>query len=511
MKTPDADVARFRAILGRKLGLQIDEDRTASVAELLRSRAPADQVDAYLARLETANSAAEVRSLAQDLTVGETYFFRHLEQFRALREVALPARVQAQKSRRALRILSAGCASGDEAYSIAIVLREQLPDPGSWDIDLWGIDVNPAMIEKAVRGRYSAWSLRETPVETRHRYFCVDGRDFCLEDAVRTTVSFEERNLVEDAPSFWQPEAFDIVFCRNVIMYFTPEVRSAVIARLARSLCAGGFLFLGHAETLRGISQAFHLCHTHGTFYYRRRDALQEPVVPSHAIGPKLGPNQEHASPGLLLGDGASWVEVIQNASERIARMAEESRRLSGPPDPTPAAPTVDRTEVDLEPTVELLRQERFLEAMSLLHALPTASRLDPEAQLLRAVLLTNAGQLAEAEQVCRQVLAADDLNAGAHYLMALCREHGGDRVAAAEHARIATYLDAGFAMPHLQLGLLARRAGDVERARDELSRAISLLGHEDPSRILLFGGGFTREALIDLCRSELRACRGRA
>jgi chemotaxis protein methyltransferase CheR len=340
----------------------------------------------------------------------------------------------------------------------------------------------------------------------------MDGRDFWLDDAVRTMVSFEERNLLEDTPSFWQPEVFDIVFCRNVIMYFTPEVRAAVIARLARSLCAGGFLFLGHAETLRGISHAFQLCHTHGTFYYRRRDPLQDSVVPAHALGPKVGLNPEpDPSPGSLLGDGSSWVEVIQNASERIARMAGESRRLSGPPDPTPAAPPVDRTEVDLEPTVELLRQERFLEAMSLLQALPTASRVDPEAQLLRAVLLTNAGQLAEAEQVCRQILLADDLNAGAHYLMALCRDHAGDRVAAAEHARIATYLDAGFAMPHLQMGLLARRTGDVERARDELSRAIHLLGHEDPSRILLFGGGFTRDALIDLCRSELRACRGRA
>jgi chemotaxis protein methyltransferase CheR len=144
---------------------------------------------------------------------------------------------------------------------------------------------------------------------------------------------------------------------------------------------------------------------------------------------------------------------------------------------------------------------------MALLQALPEASRSDPDAQILRAALLTNSGNLSEARLVCAQILATDDLHAGARYLLALCHEHAGDRTAALEHNRVASYLDAGFAMPHLHLGLLARRGGDRERACSELRRAAALLELEDASRILLFGGGFTREALIDLCRSELRAC----
>src|SRR5258708_40085276 len=86
-------------------------------------------------------------------------------------------------------------------------------------------------------------------------------------------VTFEERNLVDEGPLFWQRDAFDVVFCRNVTMYFTLEAARSVIARIAQSLTSGGFLFLGHAETLRGISQDFHLRHTHETFYYQRRDA----------------------------------------------------------------------------------------------------------------------------------------------------------------------------------------------------------------------------------------------
>jgi chemotaxis protein methyltransferase CheR len=113
---------------------------------------------------------------------------------------------------------------------------------------------------------------------------------------------------------------------------------------------------------------------------------------------------------------------------------------------------------------------------------------------------------LAEAEAMCGEILRKDELSAGAHYLMALCREHAGDRRAALQHDQAAIYLDAEFAMPHLHVGLLARRSHDREGARSELGRALTLLAREDAARILLFGGGFTREALVALCRSELRA-----
>ncbi len=136
-------------------------------------------------------------------------------------------------------------------------------------------------------------------------------------------------------------------------------------------------------------------------------------------------------------------------------------------------------------------------------------SDADPDAQLLVAALLTNANELLEAEKVCNHVLALDEMNAGAHYLMALCREHARDRDGAIQHDQVATYLDSEFAMPRLHLGLIAKRSADMETARRELSRALLLLGREDASRILLFGGGFTREALMEFCRAQLRSCGG--
>ena len=493
-----ADVEKFRAFVSRRVGPHFEDDKLEYLADVLRQRMQASGCPgfgAYEGWLDR-NLQKETRALAEQLTISETYFFRYGDHFRAFVEVVLPERTRAKDGRRRLNVLSAGCASGEEAYSLAILIREHVPDPQSCSVKLQGIDINPTMVERAGRARYLTWSLRETSPKLRASHFRPEGREFQLHESVRELATFHERNLLDDDPLFWHPGAFDVVFCRNVLMYFSPETMRAVVARIHASLAPGGFLFLGHAETLRGTSQDFHLRHTHETFYYQRREAGEggrpEPAPRAPEPGHTLA-----ATPDL---QDASWVDAIHRSSDRIAELASASPRPSQAPAPAP---------LDLRPAVELLRSERFDEAMDLLHALPSSAKDDPDAQLLRAVLLTNGSKLREAEQVCAGILAADELNAGAHYLMALCREHAGDRGAAFDHAQTATYLDAGFAMPHLHLGLLARRAGDLAQARAELGRALELLAREDASRILLFGGGFSREALVALCRSELRASGG--
>jgi chemotaxis protein methyltransferase CheR len=128
---------------------------------------------------------------------------------------------------------------------------------------------------------------------------------------------------------------------------------------------------------------------------------------------------------------------------------------------------------------------------------------------LLNAVLLTHGGDLAAAESACSHLLACDEMNAGAHYLMALCRESAGDRPGAARHNRASVYLDPKFSLPHLHLGMLARRGGDRALARKELHLALDLLQREEASRLLLFAGGFGRDQLAAVCRAELAKCVG--
>jgi chemotaxis protein methyltransferase CheR len=348
-------------------------------------------------------------------------------------------------------------------------------------------------------GRYTAWSLRATSAEARRRWFRAEGSAFVLDPAIRAMVTFEERNLAEEDPAFWRALGpCDLVLCRNVLMYFTPEHSRGAVRRLGAALAPGGYLFLGHAEALRGTHDGLELCHTHETFYYRRRG--EGAPVAASVPGPAAGGPAEH------------WTEVIQRSSRRVASLAgDPAAQRHEPLAAGFGAPLQEsvRPSWDLAPALEAVRQERFQDALLLLAALPPAAREDPGPLLLRAVLLTNLDRHEQSEEVCRGLLRADPANAGAHYLMALSREQAGDSARAAWHGQQAIGADPGFAMPHLHLGIMARRAGDAAAAKHELERALLLLDVEAPSRLLLFGGGFSRETLRQLCRRELRAAGG--
>ncbi len=492
---------RFRAAIVQQIGLQFDDAKLPFLNEVLQRRLDRLRCASasYLGGLEDHPSCDELSALAQELTVGETYFFRHNDQFRALAEVALPERMQARESSRALRLLSAGCASGEEAYSLAIVAQETITDP-SWHMTIQAIDLNPTALKKARRARYSAWALREAPIDVRQKWFRANSRELVLEEKARGAVQFDVGNLASANPELWQQSAYDVIFCRNVLMYFAPEQMRAAIARIAESLAPGGYLFLGHAETLRGISDEFHLCHTHDTFYYRRKEsaALAQP----HPSPIRAGVRPARAViPNVVLA--TAWVDTIRQASERVAA-------LLSAPSAEKIATRSDSSGWTLAPVFDLLRSERFAEALDYMCSGPAGADHDSDAILVKAVLLAQSGQIAAAQEACQRLLLIDELNAGAHYVLALCREHAGEYGRAMEHDRLAAHLDPAFAMPRLHCGLLARRAGEFDAARRELAQAVVLLKREDISRLLLFGGGFTREALIALSESAVTDCGGR-
>jgi chemotaxis protein methyltransferase CheR len=496
LQTPD--VERFRAAISRSVGLYFDDSKLGFLAEVLERRLDATRENAagYANRLESGRGRRdELRELARELTVPETYFFRHFEQFRAFGEVALPNRVAARGPLGRLGILCAGCASGEEAYSLAILVRESVPDSEA-RVSIRAVDLNPVMLERAARARYSGWALRDTPDDLRRRWFKPEGREFMLDPSIRSAVAFEELNLVDNDSDVWRDGAYDVVFFRNVLMYLTSDAAQAVVGRLTRALLPGGYLFLGHAETLRGLSHDFHLLHTHDTFYYQRKSELG--AAPMDVEFRPLSPPPASAI-AAVVDSSSSWVETIKNASDRIKRLAERE-----PEHGTPHTGSAAETRTELHAALELLRSERFGDALDRLDRLPSVFARDPDVLLLRASLLVHSGELARAEGVCSELILLDELNAGAHYLFALCREGRGDAGEAVDHDQIAVYLDEGFAMARLHLGLMARRAGNRETARRELEHAITLLAREEASRLLLFGGGFGRDGLIALCRAEL-------
>lgn len=503
------EIERFGGFVRRRLGLHLDDTRIGALADVLQSRldASGESCAAFLDRLETEHGKSDLRAIAAEVTVPETYFFRNNDQFRAFTELVLPERLHAQAGAKQLRVLSAGCASGEEAYSLAILIREAVRDR-SWDVSILGVDVNRAVLEKASRGRFTAWALRETPPEVERRWFRREGSELVLDEEIRRSVRFEERNLMEGNPDLWRPRTYDVIFWRNVMMYFSPECAQAVAARVARALVPGGYLFLGHAETLRGISNDFHLRHTHETFYYQRKSGALTDSRHVRESQPEIDPAavvHEVEPLAAVFEEADSWVDTIHKASQRIRSLTDASRASTAPDSAAGREGLAPAWNLALP--LELLQKERFAEALELVRALPPESARDPNVLLLRAVLLTHGGPLARAEEACNELLAIDELDAGAHYLLALCREGAGDCRAAIDHDQVAVYLDPAFAMPRLHLGLMARRTNDRASAGRDLAQALVLLQREAASRLLFFGGGFSREALMALCRAELLAC----
>ncbi|MEO9382800.1 CheR family methyltransferase [Chromobacterium phragmitis] len=487
-----SQVEQFRDLIVGRLGLQFDETKLGNLARVLSLHGGTDK-DAYLAMLAAESGPyPALHKLAVDLTVTETYFYRNVEQIQAFAEVAMPACLLARDGL-PVRVLSAGCASGEEPYTLAIAARETA-GLGAGSVQIRAVDANPAMLAKAGGARYSGWSLREVGAAMRARWFARDGDLHALNEGVRRSVRFEQRNLAREDEELWAPDSYDIVFCRNVLMYFSPAQAQAAVARIAGAMSPGGYLFLGHAETLRGLSHDFHLCHTHATFYYQRKQQVGAPAREPAFFQPPWSGDRVPPPPP----NDPAWADMIARAAQRIDTLAvgapQAGRGLS------------ESSQPDLQQALSCLHREQFEQSLALIEKLPQQHADDPDVLLLKAVSLSQSGMLAEAQDVCHALLARDELNAGAHYVLALCREEDGDNPAALAHYRSAAYLNPGFALARLHVGVLERRMADPEAARRDLAQALLLLQHEDPSRLLLFGGGFPRSALINLCRAELAA-----
>lgn len=462
----DLDPARlttFRRALERRLGLRADSRGMAELGAIVRRRARALRAPDLATYLEWAGDEGradeEASHLAAALTVPETYFFRNAGQIRAVaQELA-----RRGASGRPISVLSAGCATGEEPYTVAMLAAQSLGLEAP--VEILGVDVSRAALETARRARYPSWSLRQTDDATRERFFVERRGEHEVVEAVRRFVRFEEHNLARGGP-LWQPGRFDVILCRNVLMYLRDGAARALVERIAAALSVGGILVLGDAEALRGMRVAeLELVSGDGVYFYRR-------VSREAAVELEATPQPEPP-----------------------ARPAP-----SAPAPPAPPAAT-------LASALELLRAERFGDALEALERVADPGA--PAAVLLRGALLLARGDLDAAEATGERLLELDRLDALAHHLIALCREQKQDLAGAIEHERAAIYLEPRFALSHLHMGRLLVREGKRRHARRELRRAADLLPAEDEQRFALFGGGLHRAALIELCRAELRRLEG--
>jgi chemotaxis protein methyltransferase CheR len=245
----------LKRFLAKNSGLSLDEEKQYLVECRLGplvSRHGLDDVDALVRRLEYSPSTELAREVVEAMTTNETFFFRDRSPFDKFREVVLPALMKARAAQRRIRIWCAACSTGQEPYSLAMILDEEARKFVGWRIDILATDIARNVLDVAREGIYSQFEVqRGLPISMLLRYFQQKGDRWQVVEHIRSRVKFTECNLISD---FSGLGPFDIIFCRNVLIYFDVATKRTVLDRLGARLNEGGYLVLGAAETVVGLT-----------------------------------------------------------------------------------------------------------------------------------------------------------------------------------------------------------------------------------------------------------------
>lgn len=275
VKMTDENFRSIREYIYQVTGIYFQDNKKYLLEGRLSKRLQAlnlTRYDDYLQLLKFGSRRVdELRMFYEAITINETFFFRNEPQFEALENTIIPELMKARASGKTkLRIWSAAASTGEEAYTIAMIYLEKLkPRFPGLDIEVVGTDINHAVLQTARDGVYRDYSVRNMPKAYMDKYLVArDGR-YHVKDTLRQFVRFEHLNLYDDA-RMRQMRNFDVTFCCNVLIYFDLPSKTKVVAHLYDGLNKGGFLFIGYAESLHGISKAFRLMNFPKTVAYRK-------------------------------------------------------------------------------------------------------------------------------------------------------------------------------------------------------------------------------------------------
>ena len=451
--------------VARRLGLCFPEERMTDLARGLAAAGRElgfERPEAYerwLAKPEF--SPSQVAALANHLTVGETYFFREPGSFEALEREILPPLIASRAAAgRNLRLWSAGCCTGEEAYSLAITCARALPDYREWNISVLATDINKKYLCAGEAGVYSEWSFRCAPGLHRERFFSTaSGNRSATDPSIKKMVHFGYLNLAEDAyPSLCgNTNAMDVIFCRNVLMYFAPAQQKMVVERLYRCLLDGGCLFVNPAEASASLFPMFSVEDGGGFVFYRKAPRPAFAVSSAKPAEPKSAATSAHSRPV---------------------------------PTPEPAAPVAPITEVP--------------KAVARAPSAAPAPVLKYTSHLEQARACADQGRLSEALASCRDAIAAEPTSVAARFLYAMICDELSLAEEAIEALGRVLYLDQDFVLAHHALGGLYRRLGRKKESARHLELALSLLSAGGGDEIVPESDGMSRGRLAESVRAMM-------
>jgi len=415
----------------------------------------------------------QITTLANHLTIGETYFFRDPKTFSEMETAILPALINERRSSgKHLRLWSAACCTGEEPYSYAMLLNELLPDLPNWNLSILGTDINPHFLAKAKRGVYSEWSFRAITDAYRKQYFHTDGpKGFCLNDKIKKMVRFNYLNLVEDAyPSLMNgTSGLDIIMCNNVLIYFSGNQIKKVVNQLAQSLIEGGYLVVTAIEAP----------------YVQHSDLVH---VPSNCTSLF---QKKHKTVSASIPHSPTQIKKQKPSNIIIKHNSLPSQHI----------------EYDfLEEMEQLYKSGSFQEivnrfADSLKKTLEKPSRVQEKSREIELLIKSyaNLGEIEKAKSICRIALQNNSVDPVLHYMNATIALELGDLESAQKALQAALFLDNRFIIAYFSLANIFLMKEKNKQADKPLHNALQLLFDLDLDQIVPHSEGLTVAHLIEM------------
>ena len=472
-------------LAARQIGLRIPDgahDRFVGILHERTAHLCYASLKDYQIFLAGQQAAAEWEELARIFTCGETFFFRDHGQIDLLRLRLLPELITQHRNDKILRVWSAGCASGEEVYTLAMLVDMLLPKRDGWTILILGTDIDSAAIARAQRGRYGQWSFRMVPAELQQRYFHLEGKEWILDERIRSMVTFRVVNLVgEPFPdSASELHDLDLILCRNVFIYFNPAAVFSVATKFAATLRDGGYLLTAHTELIgHPVRELKSMLFVEGVVYQRNSECGVHPQG--------VGRTKSRQSVSSQRLDGIDTAVPVAEATTATLRSTEFRAAVFNPQPPLRTLHSPIRN----PHSVIRIPQSPF----------PTSQSALPIPQSSLEVLLKEARAHADqggfdlAELICRKALVVNPLAAAPYFLLAQLAQIKGDFNLAKECLNKAIYLDSRFVAAYLELAALCERAEDMPRAQT-LRRAALGIVRSMPNNEVIEQYEMTAEAL---------------
>lgn len=414
----------FIRVIGAKLGIVIHQHQLDTLKKVVEEAcvkfdcSPGE----YLELIKGSDEDSDVlEHLVSGITIGETYFFRDSRQMDLLQNYFFPKMIERKRINGdfSIRVWSAGCSSGEEIYTIAILLRELLSDITSWHLTLLGTDINTHQLKKAIHGAYTDWSMRSIPSEIKSKFFTKKGKEYLLDPRVKDMVDFSYLNLKNgDYPSMLNnTNSQDLIICRNVTIYFDRNTIKNMLDKFSYCLIDGGALLLGASDPIDQINKILKVDPSYTMLF------TKQPSYSDKVSYPK---------------------EMIKTKSIGIKK--EVRKRIKEAPSPTLAS----------QAEIEYLENHgQWGKLLSILKVLESKQSLNADLLYKKAISLANIGKLESAVDQFKKCLQLDKLNRQIYLSLAMTLIELGFLSDAEEQLRKMLFLNHNDVLGHFQLGLL--------------------------------------------------------